>query len=469
MVKIGIIGGSGLDNPEILMDAKDIEVKTPYGQPTSSLKAGKIKGVEVVLIARHGREHTVPPTFVNNRANIHALKEQGCTHIIATTACGSLREEIGRGDFVILDQLIDFTRHRHVTYHQKFNPHQAVHTGMAEPFNDYLRKKLIKSCKDLKFNHHPRGTVITIEGPRFSTKAESKMFRLWGGDVINMSTAPEAILANEAGIPYAAVAMSTDYDCWKEDEAPVTWGEILKTFKENVSKVISLLTTAIQQISEGEKRKEEGVGGEEEIEGEGERLLTTDKKDSLKHAHQEEGYIEIKAGFNLKSTIRTIPHWPKPGIMFRDITTLLQNPEAFAYCINTFKEHYQNKNIQKIAGVESRGFIFGAALAHELNLPFVLIRKKGKLPGETVRYEYKLEYGTDTIEMHKDSVTAGDNILIVDDLLATGGTLLAACNLIEILGGEVAGCAVVIDLPDLKGKEKLARYDVFSLVEFEGE
>lgn len=248
MVKIGIIGGSGLDNPDILKDCKDIDVETPYGKPTSGLKIGKIKGVDVILIARHGREHTITPTGVNFRANICALKEQGCTHILATTACGSLREHIGRGDFVILDQFIDFTRHRPITFHDKFEAHNAKHTGMAEPFNNILRQKLIDTAKELKFKHHEKGTVITIEGPRFSTKAESHMFRAWGADVINMSVAPECILANEVGLPYAAVAMSTDYDCWKDDEAPVEWEEILKVFKQNVEKVTSLLISTIPKV-----------------------------------------------------------------------------------------------------------------------------------------------------------------------------------------------------------------------------
>ncbi|MFH1828566.1 MAG: adenine phosphoribosyltransferase [Nanoarchaeota archaeon] len=176
-----------------------------------------------------------------------------------------------------------------------------------------------------------------------------------------------------------------------------------------------------------------------------------------------------KTEFDLKSTIRTIPHWPKQGIMFRDITTLLQNPEAFNYCIQKFKEQYQNKNINKIVGIESRGFIFGSVLAKELGLPFVLMRKPGKLPAETVAQEYQLEYGTDKVEIHKDAIDDGDNVLIVDDLLATGGTMQAACQLVEKLNGNVAGVAFVIDLPDLKGREKLLSYDVFNLVEFEGE
>ncbi len=248
MVKIGIIGGSGLDNPKILKDAKDIYVDTTYGKPTSPLKLGKINDVDVVLIARHGREHTIPPTQVNYRANIQALKDQGCSHILATTACGSLREEIGRGDLVILDQFIDFTRLRKISFFEEFDPGDMKHTPMADPYSVELRKILIETAKELNLKHHETGTVVTIEGPRFSTRAESNMFRIWGADVINMSIAPETILANEAGIPYATIAMSTDYDCWKEDEVPVTWEEILDIFGKNVDNVIALLINTIKKI-----------------------------------------------------------------------------------------------------------------------------------------------------------------------------------------------------------------------------
>jgi len=248
MAKIGIIGGSGLDDPNILESSKDIEVDTEFGKPSSKLKVGKIKGVDVVLLARHGREHTIPPTQVNFRANIQALKDIGCTHILATTACGSLKEEIDRGHLVILDQFIDFTKHRKTTYYEEFEPGKMFHTVMADPFDEDLRQILIKACKELKIFCHEKGTVVTIEGPRFSTRAESHMFRQWGADVINMSIAPECILANEAGIPYAAVAMSTDYDCWREDERPVTWEAILDIFAANVKKVTDLLVNAIPKV-----------------------------------------------------------------------------------------------------------------------------------------------------------------------------------------------------------------------------
>ena len=245
---IGIIGGSGLDNPDILKNTIEKEITTPYGKPSSAIKIGTIKTTEVVIIARHGREHTIPPTMVPNKANIDALKQLNCSHIIATTAVGSLREEIERGDLVIIDQFIDFTRRRDISFFEHFAPGQVVHTPMAEPFDKGLREIMIKACDEASIKYHKTGTVVTIEGARFSTRAESNMFRMLGADIINMSIAPECILANEAGIPYAAVAMSTDYDCWKTDEAPVTWDDILEIFAANVDKVIKMLLSAIPEV-----------------------------------------------------------------------------------------------------------------------------------------------------------------------------------------------------------------------------
>jgi 5'-methylthioadenosine phosphorylase len=247
MAKIGIIGGSGLDDPKIIQDPTELNLDTPYGTPSSVLTVGRISGIEVVLLARHGKHHQISPSGVNYRANIFALKEQGVTHIIATTACGSLRQEIGRGHFVIVDQFIDFTRHRDITFYDSF-AEGAKHTAMSDPFDAGLRKLLFDTSRELGLPSHNGGTVITIEGPRFSTKAESKMFQIWGADVINMSVAPEAILANEAGIPYAVIAMSTDYDCWKEDEAPVSWEEILQVFNSNADKVKEFIINVIPKI-----------------------------------------------------------------------------------------------------------------------------------------------------------------------------------------------------------------------------
>lgn len=247
MLKIGIIGGSGLEDPNLLTNIREEEVSTPYGNTTSVLTHGIINNKEVVLISRHGKQHQYSPTEVNYRANLFALKEAGVTHILATTACGSLKEEIGRGHFVVLDQFIDFTKHRINTYADNF-ANGIVHTPMATPFDEKLRELFFLSATSLNFPVHPKGTVVTIEGPRFSTKAESNMFRLWGADVINMSIATEAALANELNIPYAAIAMSTDYDCWKDDEAPVSWEEILKVFHQNADNVKKVLVDVIGRL-----------------------------------------------------------------------------------------------------------------------------------------------------------------------------------------------------------------------------
>ncbi|MGB0127440.1 MAG: adenine phosphoribosyltransferase [Rhodocyclaceae bacterium] len=173
----------------------------------------------------------------------------------------------------------------------------------------------------------------------------------------------------------------------------------------------------------------------------------------------------------IKSRIRTVPHYPKQGVMFRDITTLLKDPVGFRIAINELVNRYTAVKIDRVAGIEARGFIVGSALAYQLGVGFVPIRKKGKLPAETVGHDYELEYGTDRIEMHVDAVSPGERILLVDDLLATGGTAGAACRLIESMGGSIVECCFVIDLPDLGGRKRLEKHGqkVFTLCEFEGD
>ena len=169
---------------------------------------------------------------------------------------------------------------------------------------------------------------------------------------------------------------------------------------------------------------------------------------------------------DIKKIIRSIPDFPKKGILFRDITTLLKDPSAFSYVLDELAERYSGEQIDKIAGIESRGFIFAAPLALRLKKSFILIRKPGKLPADTYSAEYSLEYGTDRIEMHVDSVSSGENILIIDDLLATGGTMKAACELVERAGGQVAECSFLIELAGLAGRDKLKGYKTFSLIEY---
>lgn len=178
---------------------------------------------------------------------------------------------------------------------------------------------------------------------------------------------------------------------------------------------------------------------------------------------------ETPAQQRMKSLVRTIPDFPKPGIQFRDITTLLENRWGFQEVIDEFISHYKYTAIDKIVAIESRGFLIGGAMAHHLGAGLVVARKKGKLPGEVEQQEYTLEYGTDCIEIHTGAIAKGERCLVVDDLLATGGTCGATCELVERLGGDIVGCGFVIDLPDLGGRKKLAKYGVHTLIEFEGE
>ncbi|MCL4384231.1 S-methyl-5'-thioadenosine phosphorylase [Patescibacteria group bacterium] len=243
-IKIGIIGGSGLDDPQLLKQPEEREMETPFGKPSDKLVCGQIAGKEVVILARHSKGHSISPTNIPYRANIWALKEAGCSHILATTACGSLVTAMEPGDLVFLDQFIDFTKLRKLTFFEN----EVIHTPMAEPFDANLRQALTKAATEFGFKHHDHGTMITIEGPRFSTKAESRMFQLWGAELINMSTVPEVSLANEVKVPYQSIAMVTDYDCWKENEESVSFDLILARMKENAERVKKLLVRTIENL-----------------------------------------------------------------------------------------------------------------------------------------------------------------------------------------------------------------------------
>jgi len=426
-MKIGIIGGSGLEKGDILQEIQEIDVNTPYGQPSSKIKKGIFQNAEIYILSRHGFEHEITPTNVNNRANIKALKDLGCKYILATTAVGSLKEEIKPGNLVILNQFIDLTKHRKTTFFEDFKGGEK-HTSLADPFSEILRNYLNKSCEELNLPHHKKGTVITIEGPRFSTRAESNMFRQWQADVINMSTAPEATLAKETGLEYAAIAMSTDYDCWKTGEENVTHDLVMKVMEQNAENVKKVIIKTIKKIIKKESNQED---------------------------------LEY-----IKKCIRTIPNYPKLGIQFRDITTLLKNKKGMKKIYEILYNRYKDQPIDIVAGIESRGFIIGGSLAEKLGVGFVPIRKKGKLPAETISQEYSLEYGTDIVEIHKDAINPGERVLLIDDLIATGGTGLAAAQLIEKLQGKIQEITFVIDLPELKGKEKLQNWPVYTMIEF---
>lgn len=246
MAKIAIIGGSGLEKLSILESCEVLHPQNSYGESSSPVTCGCLGDHQIFILSRHGANHETLPSHVNYRANIAFLKERGVDAIFATTATGSLVESIHPGDLVFPNQFIDHTFRRINTFYETAKAGESFHTPMAEPFDPRLRTLLIQQATKLALFYHSEATLITIEGPRFSTRAESMLYRQWGAHLINMSIATECALANEALIPYAAIAMATDYDCWKENELAVSHDLVLKNFQKNVSKVTQLLVEVIK-------------------------------------------------------------------------------------------------------------------------------------------------------------------------------------------------------------------------------
>lgn len=247
--RIGIIGGSGLDNPDLFEPVSTQDRENSQGRPSSPLRIGRLRDtdVELVLLSRHGIGHTIPPHKVNHRANITALKEAGCAAVIATTACGSLREDLHPGSIVVPDQFIDFTRNP-VTFLDSFAD-GVVHPAMADPFSSVVRSALLAAADECGIAARDGGCVVSIAGPRFSTRAESRMFRILGCDIINMTVAPECILAFEADLPYAAIAMVTDYDSWDANRPEVRLEDIFRVMHENVERVLKILVCAFPKLA----------------------------------------------------------------------------------------------------------------------------------------------------------------------------------------------------------------------------
>ncbi len=245
MAKIGIIGGTGIDSPEILQNREIKELHTEFGTPASKIITGVVQGVEVAILSRHGENHQFNPTNVPYRANIAAFKQLGCTHILAGSAVGSLKEDVRPGQMVFTNQFIDRTTKRIQTF---YNKDKVCHISVAEPFCNELRRILAETASELGLDFHKSGTCIAMEGPRFSTKAESTLYQSWNADIINMTLVPECILAREAEIAYANIAMVTDYDVWKEDHV-VSNEAVVETMKQNVDKLKRLLLAVIPKIA----------------------------------------------------------------------------------------------------------------------------------------------------------------------------------------------------------------------------
>jgi len=241
--EIGIIGGTGVYDPKLLKNMKEVKVKTLFGKPSDAITIGEMEGRKVAFLPRHGKKHTIRPTDVNSRANIAALKQLGVNCILASSAVGSLKEEYKPGDIVFIDQFIDRTTRREQSF---FTEGKVCHISVAEPMCPELRQILITVSKENNISHHETGTYVCIEGPRFSTKAESKMYRVWGADIVGMTLVPECVLAREAEICYASIAMVTDYDVWKEH--PVCVDDIVKTMKANIENVKRIIAETIAKL-----------------------------------------------------------------------------------------------------------------------------------------------------------------------------------------------------------------------------
>lgn len=244
--RIAVIGGSGFYQIESLTEIEQVEVQTPFGPPSDKIVIGTLEGERVAFLPRHGVGHRFMPTDVPYQANIFALKSLGVEHIIAVSACGSMREDLAPLHIVIPDQLFDRTRQRRSTF---FGDGLVVHVGMANPFCPDLSATLFEAARQVSTTVHRGGTYVCIEGPQFSTKAESRIYRQWGVDVIGMTALPEARLAREAEICYACVALVTDYDVWYESEEPVTVEMVVANLLKNVVTAKSLIRAAIPQIT----------------------------------------------------------------------------------------------------------------------------------------------------------------------------------------------------------------------------
>ena len=235
---LGVIGGSGVYDISGLEDARWTTVESAFGTPSDDLLIGRLGGVKLAFLPRHGRGHRLPPTHVDARANIDALKRAGCTDIVSLSAVGSLREDLAPGDFVVVDQFIDRTFAREKSF---FGPGMAAHVSMAAPVCPRLSALASQAGRAAGARMVDGGCYLAMEGPQFSTKAESMLYRIWGCDVIGMTNMPEAKLAREAELPYASVAMITDYDCWRAEEAHVEMTHILDVMAGNAQKARDLV------------------------------------------------------------------------------------------------------------------------------------------------------------------------------------------------------------------------------------
>ena len=415
MGKIGIIGAMSEEVELYLSELKGSRQVQVSGYIFFS---GEFAGKDVVIVKSGAGK-------VNAGVCAQILIQNfGVGSIIFTGVAGALNPDLEINDIVISRDSIQHDIDAEALGFEK---------GQI-PFTDL---KVFKASQELKKIGLDAGKKLGLKmtegriltGDQFIAEKEKTDYlrRKFGGDCVDMESAAVAQVCELNKVPHVIIRSISDK---ADHSAHIDFQEFAKDSSKKSFKLVK------QMISNAAVEKE-----------------------------------EIRSSHIIKSKIRTVPDWPKKGIMFRDITTLLKDKEGFNHLISVLVDRYKDRNIDLVVGIESRGFITGAVLANRLGTGFILIRKSGKLPAETVRQEYDLEYGKDAIEIHKDSISKGDKVLLADDLIASGGTALAACNLIRKLGGEIVECCFIIDLPDVGGKKKLekAGYKVFSLVEFDGD
>ena len=246
--EIGIFGGTGIYDSELLQESKEISIDTPYGKTSDSITIGDYKGRKVAFMPRHGKKHAISPHMINFRANIWAFKELGVTRILAPSAVGSLKEELKPSDFALPSQFLDFTKSRIGSFSEDG---RVIHISVAEPFCPELQEVVLQTAQSQNIKIHKNCTYVCIEGPRFSTKAESKFFRTTGADIIGMTVVPECQLAREAQICYVSISTITDYDVWAEK--PVTAKEVLETLSKNVESIKKMLAVLLEKIPKTRK------------------------------------------------------------------------------------------------------------------------------------------------------------------------------------------------------------------------
>jgi 5'-methylthioadenosine phosphorylase len=419
-MKLGIILGAGFEEKEFFDTFKEDEINTPFGKPSSPIITGKVHGINISVILRHGKKHELPPSHVNDRANIFALKYEGCKHIISISDMISLKDEIKKGDFLIPSQFIDFTKQRKLSFFEKFE-FRPIHAQMSEPFSDFLRKKLEDSCKEMDLSFRKNATIITVEGPRFPTKAENRMFRQFG-DSVDMSIAPEAILANEAEVEYACLGLIADCDSWASQE-PVNYAEIRKTISTNTEKIKKILDKVAELFSEDRKKKD------------------------------------------IKEMIKVID-FPKTGVAFRDVSPALGSAEGLKKIIDFLHRRYKNEKLDIVAGIGAGSFGIAGILAERLGAGFVMLQDPKELAKENT-LEVKREEENKAVR-YKQFISKDKKILLVGEVLATGETTLAACRFVESLGGKLHECAFIAELSEMRGRPRLEinNYAVYSIVDF---